>query len=164
MGLQVPEQVISPAVIFAAEVAGERPDTLVSLADMSLEAVKLGERLAASRPVLQDPEADLLFFSRDVFPLLLDDLWRRRLRSVVVHADADAVGAAVAHQEMSAPFESRSTTHRSRRFLLLGVGIVNPHVPVQVISPAVALLAQVAGKRPDALVQLVDMTPEAVQL
>ena len=80
MGLQVPEQIISPAVIFAAEVAGERPDTLVSLADMSLEAVKLGERLAASRPVLQDPEADLLFFSRDVFPLLLDDLWRRRLR------------------------------------------------------------------------------------
>jgi hypothetical protein len=41
---------------------------------------------------------------------------------------------------------------------------VDLEVAVEIVAPAVALLAEPTGKGPHALVELVDMAPEAVQL
>ena len=55
----VPVQVVPPAVTLLAETASVRPDGLVQFVHVPPQAVQLGERLAAHRPVVLHPAADL---------------------------------------------------------------------------------------------------------
>ena len=107
--LIIPEEVIPAAVVLSAEAAGERPDSLVGLADVPLEAVELRERLPAGRPVLQHPQADLLLFGRNVFSFLFGDFdWRGFAAPVVLHAHR--VGRVVADEDVGAPLHARRTS------------------------------------------------------
>lgn len=78
MGLEVAQEVVPSTVCLSAECTSKRPDSLVGLGNVTLEAVELGEGLSTGRPVLHDPKADLLFFRGNVLALFLGHLRRRR--------------------------------------------------------------------------------------
>ena len=65
------EQVVPSPVSLAAQGATERSHILVALRDVTFQAVELGERLATSGSVFEDPQANLFLFGGDVSPLLL---------------------------------------------------------------------------------------------
>ena len=65
------EEVVPPAVGLATERAGVGPNAFVGFGDVPLQAVKFGEGLAARRPVLHNPETDLLLFRGNVLAFLL---------------------------------------------------------------------------------------------
>ena len=52
---QMPKEIISSSVVLAAQRAGVGPDGLVGLRHVALQAVELGERLAARRAIIHDP-------------------------------------------------------------------------------------------------------------
>ena len=132
MGPEVAQQVVPPSVGFAAQGAAEGPDVFVALGDVTFQAVELGERLATSGSVFEDPQANLFLFGGDVSPLLLG-------QGPIGIAAVLGLGLLFnAVQEVGHP--AARAPVQGRRLALLVARLVGLDVPVQVVFSPVILV------------------------